>query len=82
MQDDGKDLPHEDEHLGSAGVGIIDGSGESIEDPVVIWDIALKNYAIIEEAERSYLRAENVAASSGIKSDSDAAAQAKNMQKQ
>ena len=82
MQDDGNDLLHEDEHLGGAGVGIIDGSGESLDDPVVLWDIALKNHAIIEEVERSSLRAENVATSSGAKADADASAQAKNMLKQ
>jgi hypothetical protein len=82
MQDDGNDLLHEDEHLGGAGVGIIDGSGETLDDPVVLWDIIMKNHAIIEEVERSSLRAENVATSSGTKADADASAQAKNMLKQ
>jgi hypothetical protein len=37
-------LPREDdEHFGGAGVGIIDGSGETLEDPIVLWDNALRN---------------------------------------
>jgi hypothetical protein len=37
-------LPREDdEHFWGAGVGIIDGSGETLEDPIVLWDNALRN---------------------------------------
>ncbi len=44
MEEDGSTLPPEDdEHLGGAGVGIIDGSGETLEDPIVLWDNALRN---------------------------------------
>ncbi len=43
-EDDDSTLPHEDdEHLGGAGVGIIDGGGEALEDPIVLWDNALRN---------------------------------------
>ena len=77
LEEDGSTLPHEDdEHLGGAGVGIIDGSGETLEDPIVLWDNALRNHKIIEELEGASLRAEKTALSSGSRADADAAAHA------
>ena len=68
-------LPREDdEHFGGAGVGIIDGSGETLEDPIVLWDNALRNQKIIEELEAASLRAEKTALSSGSRADAAAAA--------
>jgi hypothetical protein len=54
MQDDGNALPHEEEHLGDAGIGIIDGSGESVDDPAMLWDTAMQSWKLIEEAERFF----------------------------
>ena len=76
-EDDDSTLPHEDdEHLGGAGVGIIDGSGETLEDPIVLWDNALRNRKIIEELEAASLRAEKTALSSSSRADANAAAHA------
>jgi hypothetical protein len=78
IEEDGNALPHEDDaHLGGAGVGIIDGSGESLDDPVVLWDTVMRNYKLIEEVEQAYLRAASKAESSGSQADADGAAQAK-----
>jgi hypothetical protein len=78
LEEDGNALPHEDDaHLGGAGVGIIDGSGESLDDPVVLWDTVMRNYKLIEEVEQACLRAASKAESSGSQADADGAAQAK-----
>jgi hypothetical protein len=34
-------------------VGIIDGSGESLEDPVSLWNSVMINYGVLEELDRS-----------------------------
>jgi hypothetical protein len=78
MEEDGNALPNEDDaHLGGAGVGIIDGSGEFLNDPVVMWDNVFKSFGLIQEAEHEFLRAQKKADSNGSQADSDGAMQAK-----
>jgi hypothetical protein len=78
IEEDGNALPNEDDaHLGGAGVGIIDGSGEFLNDPVVMWDNVFKSFGLIQEAEHAFLRAQKKADSSGSQADSDGAMQAK-----